>query len=111
MHGRTCALKFAGCDMGKGKAHKKNNATREEFEAMLKLAGLTKTDFAWITNHHRATVARWNKTGVPRSMITWLMMYIRQGYYERIEIAKVAGVPSSRWPNPRARTQHNQAAP
>lgn len=86
--------------MGKGEAHKKINATREDFEAMLKLAGLTKTDFAELTNHHRATVARWNKTGVPRSMITWLMMYLWLEHSARIMIANAAGVPSSRWPEP-----------
>jgi hypothetical protein len=86
--------------MGRGKAHKKNNATRQEFEAMLKSAVLTKTDFAALTNHHRATVARWNKTGVPRYMITWLMMYLGLEHSMRMKIASAAGVPESRWPQP-----------
>lgn len=53
----------------------KPTVAKDEFEARLAVAGLTKLRFSELTGQRRENVIRWRKIGAPAWTTSWLMLY------------------------------------
>lgn len=56
----------------------------EEFETRLKMAGLSKKDFAGFAGIHHGTVSNWNQSNIPVWVDSWLSNYVKAQAFDLI---------------------------